>query len=526
MGTLWIHKFYENELGYRNGEPGKAGRHIELPDSIAAIIYRNVNNEVPVLFEGTARNLGFQARPGKESWLNDLGTIDPDKTLLLPGMFGLFIIEQSHTVLLLIASGEGSYADISTIFEANKHVERRYDAIIENLSFEEPISIDNPASAIDLDVSTKFSQDLSHARLKLSPIIPLRYVAALLTKPFAILTGLSGSGKTKLAEAFALWLSTNPETQICIVAVGADWTNREPLLGYPSALEQGRYVKPENRVLDLLLHAVSEPTQPHFLILDEMNMSHVERYFADFLSAMESADGTIPLHSGNENWGEIPPSIALPKNLFIIGTVNIDETTYMFSPKVLDRAQVIEFRVTNEEMSKFLEQPLKPDMDWLRGRGAAMGEDFVLKAQEPMEPPQDVKVLLLPFFDLLQTAGAEFGYRTAFEVSRFVAICSALSGVTMTRDEIIDAAVMQKLLPKLHGSRNRLEKVLRILGCLCLSDQPSQREVDENPFEKRTGDKTLKDTAPREVRYPVSHQKLMRMYRRVLTDGFTSYAEA
>ena len=75
-----------------------------------------------------------------------------------------------------------------------------------------------------------------------------------------------------------------------MVSVGADWTSREPLLGYPNALQHDSYVKPENGVLDLLIEAnkIENANKPFFLILDEMNMSYVERYFADFLSAMES----------------------------------------------------------------------------------------------------------------------------------------------------------------------------------------------------------------------------------------------
>ena len=137
---------------------------------------------------------------------------------------------------------------------------------------------------------------------------------------------------------------------------GADWTNREPLLGYPNALEANKYVTPENGVLDLINRARIDETKPYFLILDEMNLSHVERYFADFLSTMESGDA-IPLHtidSEEARAGGIPKQIKLPNNLFIIGTVNIDETTYMFSPKVLDRANTIEFRLTETDLKTLL----------------------------------------------------------------------------------------------------------------------------------------------------------------------------
>jgi 5-methylcytosine-specific restriction enzyme B len=85
------------------------------------------------------------------------------------------------------------------------------------------------------------------------------------------------------------WISKD-EKQYCIVPVGADWTNREPLLGYPNALNPEEYVKPDNGVLDLIMNAKDNPNLPYFLILDEMNLSHVERYFADFLSVMESKE--------------------------------------------------------------------------------------------------------------------------------------------------------------------------------------------------------------------------------------------
>ncbi|HRG07879.1 MAG TPA: DUF3578 domain-containing protein, partial [Cyclobacteriaceae bacterium] len=110
-------------------------------------------------------------------------------------------------------------------------------------------------------------------------------------------------------------------------------------------------------------------------------LSHVERYFADFLSAMESGEA-IPLHSGESDWDGIPPSIKLPENLFIVGTVNIDETTYMFSPKVLDRANVIEFRVTEAEMRQYLNSNAKLDLESLRARGASMAASFVALATD------------------------------------------------------------------------------------------------------------------------------------------------
>lgn len=103
------------------------------------------------------------------------------------------------------------------------------------------------------------------------------------------------------------------------------------------------------------------------MILDEMNLSHVERYFADFISAMESRAGELHLHREGRvlprklgGVADVPETLMLPRNVFVIGTVNVDETTYMFSPKVLDRANVIEFRLGEGDPRRFLESGAKP----------------------------------------------------------------------------------------------------------------------------------------------------------------------
>ena len=343
----------------------------------------------------------------------------------------------------------------------------------------------------------------------------IRFTSSLITKPFVILTGLSGSGKTKLAQAFALWICQNKE-QYKIVAVGADWTNREPLLGYPNGLEKDSYVKPDSGVLDLILAAKSNTDKPYFLILDEMNLSHVERYFADFLSCMESGE-EILLHSGEEDWNGVPAKISLPSNLFIIGTVNIDETTYMFSPKVLDRANVIEFRVTASEMDEYLKNSKPLNLEELTGQGSNMAGSFLDIAgnKELISDNEEMAGVLINFFTELKKAGAEFGYRTASEIKRFAAVVNEIEP-DWTVAEIIDAAIMQKLLPKLHGSRRKLEPVLKTLGTLCISKEEKIEDyiAGKEGFEV---DKAL---------YPVSLEKILRMYKGLIDNGFTSYAEA
>ena len=371
-----------------------------------------------------------------------------------------------------------------------------------------------------------FENNIFNSQLKLNRIILQRFISSLLTKPFVILTGLSGSGKTKLAQAFAMWLSSSKE-QYAIIPVGADWTNREPLLGYPNSLNNNHYVKPDSGVLDIVLASYNDfnsnnqelaKCKPYFLILDEMNLSHVERYFADFLSTMESGD-VIKLYSGGNRsssvsaTGEyltashVPDKIRLPKNLFIIGTVNIDETTYMFSPKVLDRANTIEFRISESEMISFFETNGTLNMNLLledsqtnKGKGAQFTAEFMrLAAGEKIGTNKSLhQVTFLSFFDQLQEAGAEFGYRTANEMTQLMAY---LDFFGIHGNAAYDIAIMQKLLPKLHGSRSKLSKVLPALLNLCMDSS-------------------------QEIIFPLSFEKLSRMQKNAQENGFASYAEA
>jgi 5-methylcytosine-specific restriction protein B len=344
----------------------------------------------------------------------------------------------------------------------------------------------------------------------------VRFSASLLTKPFVILTGLSGSGKTKLAQAFVQWICQD-ESQYRIIPVGADWTNREPLLGYPNALKPEEYVKPDSGVLDLIIQANNQPELPHFLILDEMNLSHVERYFADFLSVMESKE-EIPLYAEGTVENGVPARLKVPSNLFIIGTVNIDETTNMFSPKVLDRANTIEFRVTQDEMKKFLGNIRDINMDALTGKGAGMAKSFLeMAANKDFATDEAISAALVQFFGELKKTGAEFGYRSATEILRLIYQLTVLDS-SLTKEQKIDIAIMQKLLPKLHGSRRKLCPVLETLGSFCITGDV---KIVKDVF-----DKFDFDFNGANVLYPLSLEKISRMYRGAIDNGFASFAEA
>ena len=178
-------------------------------------------------------------------------------------------------------------------------------------------------------------------------------ITSLLAKPFVILTGNSGTGKTRISKQFAEYLEVidiNGEKNWLIVPVGADWTDNARVLGFYNPLADngvGKYEK--TGIIKLIERANDNPEIPYFLLLDEMNLSHVERYFSDFLSHMETPDNPFEIdgYRNKDDEDESTGKLPYPENLFVIGTVNIDETTYMFSPKVLDRANVIEFKPDN-----------------------------------------------------------------------------------------------------------------------------------------------------------------------------------
>lgn len=369
-----------------------------------------------------------------------------------------------------------------------------------------------------------FIEALQEANLQFDDFFVTRFIASLLAKKFTILTGLSGSGKTKLAITFANWISESPN-QVCLVPVGADWTNREPLLGFSNALVKGSYVKPDTGVINLLLRATKDPTRPYFLILDEMNLSHVERYFADFLSAMESEEQILLHPDEQKDWDgcDVPSTISIPKNLFIIGTVNVDETTYMFSPKVLDRAFVHEFRVSSNDMRDFLDNPLKADTSNIDFSGAGMARDFLEKAGATygdFENSEDLKDKISLFFNELKTLGNEFGYRTASEIYRYGAILSTFNNNdSISINNIIDATVVSKLLPKIHGSRRKLEQTLISLFKLCIL-YPEGEDINDYVSRKK------EIVGNNNIAHPVSLDKIVRMYRQVIQDGFTSFSEA
>ncbi len=199
------------------------------------------------------------------------------------------------------------------------------------------------------------------------------YITAIKSKPFLLLAGISGTGKSRIVRelARACWEEGSEEYQaqkpknFQMVQVKPNWHDSSDLIGYVSRVSgEAQYVAGD--FLRFVANAWEDTDIPYFLCLDEMNLAPVEQYFAEYLSVIESRksheDGTVTtdpiLEKVNEQWyfdltASLAPNenirkqfnengICIPQNLIVVGTVNMDETTFSFSRKVLDRAMTIE----------------------------------------------------------------------------------------------------------------------------------------------------------------------------------------
>ena len=268
-----------------------------------------------------------------------------------------------------------------------------------------------------------------------------RYHAALnfLThKHFVILSGLSGTGKTQLALRYARAVHgmADPKLQdpfLMVCAVRPEWTDPTGLTGYYDVLSN-RYVVPP--FLEAVLLATAYPASPVFVVLDEMNLARVEYYFSDVLSAIETGEA-LHLHSNSiplegSTGTSIRAELPLPQNLYITGTVNVDETTNAVSDKVLDRAVVID--MSTVDLPGFL-------------AGLETRHPSLAAARKACEGH------LVATQGLMTDHGVGFGYRVAEEVVRYHAFAAQHLGAAP--EATTDDLMVQKVLVKLRGTEKQ-----------------------------------------------------------------------
>ena len=336
------------------------------------------------------------------------------------------------------------------------------------------------------------------------------FYLSLKSKPFTILAGTSGTGKTRLVKLFAEAIGANEANgRYKMVSVRPDWSDGSDLFGHTDL--NSEFIN--GPVCSAFEAAAEEPDQPVFLCLDEMNLARVEYYLSDFLSVIESRekgeDGRITTSAIAQYEGGIPD------NLYIVGTVNMDETTFPFSKKVLDRANTIEFNyvelVPSFEQPVDSVQPLQVPNSFLRTeylvleRDCADERDYVVQICDKLQAVNEI----------LRKANAHVGYRVRDEIV-FYMLNNKKADNLLTEEQAFDNEIMQKILPRIQGSSVAIKDMLVELFKFCMGSQ-SGPDTDSG----KAGEQ-MQSMAESAI-YKESAMKIGYMMKRYEEDGFTSY---
>lgn len=349
----------------------------------------------------------------------------------------------------------------------------------------------------------------------------INFYLSLKTKPFVILAGISGTGKTQLPRLFAEAIGMHKD-QVIQIPVRPDWTDASDLIGYTSL--QGNFIsKP---LTEAIIKAKEDITKPHFFILDEMNLARVEHYFADFLSIIETRFRTktnkvktdfllLKNQLKEANNAYLYDAIYWPENLYLIGTVNMDETTYPFSRKVLDRANSIEMNTV--ELDWIDKQKQKVDK-LTNFTNANLKSEYIASIELTKTDKQQVEEaleMLKKINKILEIANLQFAYRVRDEIIFYVLY--AKKEQLLKQEKAVDFQIMQKILPRVHGSSNRTQKVIISLLNLLANEDIATLYPDLEYLEKN------KKSIVKQSSYPKSTEKLIFMLERFDEDRFTSF---
>ena len=365
------------------------------------------------------------------------------------------------------------------------------------------------------------------------------YLTALRTKPFMLLAGISGTGKSRIVRemAKACWKEGDPEygknypRNFCMVQVKPNWHDSSELIGYVSRLNGEKFVV--GPFLRFLAAAIKDPDTPYFLCLDEMNLAPVEQYFAEYLSVIESrklndsgiieTDPIVPFEDtvayGNliDQLFDTPEErkayktaeggkrLTIPQNFFVVGTVNMDETTVSFSRKVLDRAMTIE--MNEVDLHGGLEHGAGNEIGYI-------GNSIIGDAAEGCDVYEDNHELcdqVLAYLEqvnaILEVTPFKIAYRTRNEFLMYAVNRKKLDEKSQLWQSL-DEMTSMKILSRIEGDEERTKKVLDGLKALVEEQIVAQMPTDagETP-----------------ALQSISAAKIDEMLAKLKATGFTSY---
>lgn len=337
---------------------------------------------------------------------------------------------------------------------------------------------------------------------------------SLKTKPFVILAGISGTGKSKIVRLLASALGATVENNgYNMISVRPDWNDSTELIGYKNL--ESKFIK--GKLTQIIEEASQNLDKPYFICLDEMNLARVEYYLSDYLSVIESRrkkEDLIVTDSLIYDYEiEDSDSLKLPENLYLIGTVNMDDTTFQFSRKVLDRANTIEFSDVNlENLFKNETEEVEeiPDVynDFLKSnylKTIDIEEEYRGYAKE-------INKKIIEINNILSKSQKHFAYRVRDEIL-FYMIENKKSDL-LNEDVAFDYQIMQKVLPAISGSENSIKEILvNIFNFICEKEILNDSDIDEAENYLQSNN----------VRYRKSAEKIVYMLKGYNYDGYASY---
>lgn len=294
------------------------------------------------------------------------------------------------------------------------------------------------------DLATKFRNYLAKEEHLYFDIETIRiFLASLGTSHFMILEGLSGTGKSSLPRFFAKFINA----KVTFIPVQATWRDKSSLLGYFNDFSR---IYNETDFLLSLYEAGYNPDQINIFVLDEMNISRVEYYFADFLSVLEYPSDEWKIRIMQLPYGFVSPTKLIDGNLqvtpnsFFIGTANKDDSTFSIADKVYDRSITVDFQTKNEPFS--VKEEVEPihlsysKLSSLFKDASAIEENHLTK--EDLQKFNSVTDYIYEEFDVA------FGNRILNQIETIVPLYIALGG---KKEEILDFMLTRKVLCKLEG---------------------------------------------------------------------------